>query len=110
MFRTLLAECTVERTDHILAGARRCAYRITPVVGLVQPAAEFRPNPHEVADLFEVPLSFLMDPAHHQRRAMDWQGQRHEWFAMPYADGGIERFIWGATAAMLRNLYSFLAA
>ena len=86
------------------------AYRITPVVGLVQPAAEFRPNPHEVADLFEVPLSFLMDPAHHQRRAMDWQGQRHEWFAMPYADGGIERFIWGATAAMLRNLYSFLAA
>ena len=71
------------------------AYRITPVVGLVQPAAEFRPNPHEVADLFEVPLSFLMDPAHHQRRAMDWQGQRHEWFAMPYADGGIERFIWG---------------
>jgi 8-oxo-dGTP pyrophosphatase MutT (NUDIX family) len=86
------------------------AYRITPVVGLVQPGAEFRTNPHEVADLFEVPLAFLMDPAHHQRRAMDWQDQRHEWFAMPYDDGGIERFIWGATAAMLRNLYRFLAS
>jgi 8-oxo-dGTP pyrophosphatase MutT (NUDIX family) len=86
------------------------AYRITPVVGLVQPDAGFSPNPHEVADLFEVPLAFLMNPAHHQRRAMDWQGQRHEWLAMPYDDGGTERFIWGATAAMLRNLYRYLAA
>lgn len=86
------------------------AYRITPIVGLVQPSAEFRPNPHEVADLFEVPLAFLMNPAHHQRRAMDWQGQRHEWLAMPYDDAGTERFIWGATAAMLRNLYRYLAA
>jgi 8-oxo-dGTP pyrophosphatase MutT (NUDIX family) len=86
------------------------AYRITPIVGLVQTAAEFRPNPQEVADLFEVPLAFLMNPAHHQRRAMDWQGQRHEWFAMPYDDDGTERFIWGATAAMLRNLYRFLSA
>ena len=86
------------------------AYRITPVVGLVQAAAEFSPNPHEVADLFEVPLAFLMDPAHHQRRAADWQGVRHEWFAMPYDDDGTERFIWGATAAMLRNLYRYLVA
>lgn len=86
------------------------AYRITPVVALVHPAAEFSPNPHEVADLFEVPLAFLMNPAHHQRHAADWQGHRHEWFAMPYDDAGTERFIWGATAAMLRNLYRYLAA
>ncbi|MDD2728876.1 CoA pyrophosphatase [Malikia sp.] len=86
------------------------AYRITPVVGLVHPAAAFRLNPHEVADLFEVPLTFLMDPAHHQRHVAHWQGQRHEWFAMPYDDAGTERFIWGATAALLRNLYRFLSA
>lgn len=86
------------------------AYRITPVIGLVDPAAEFSPNPDEVADLFEVPLDFLMDPAHHQRHAMDWQGHRREWLAMPYDDSGTERFIWGITAAMLRNLYRFLSA
>ena len=86
------------------------AYRVTPVVGLVQPQAEFSPNPHEVADLFEVPLAFLMNPAHHQRHEIDWQGQRHAWLAMPYDDAGTERFIWGATAAMLRNLYRFLLA
>ena len=86
------------------------AFRITPVVALVRPDYEPRPNPHEVADLFEVPLAFLMDPAHHRRQALDWEGRRHEWFAMPYLQDGAERYIWGATAGMLRNLYHFLAA
>ncbi|MYZ50988.1 CoA pyrophosphatase [Malikia spinosa] len=86
------------------------AFRITPVVALVRPDYEPRPNPHEVADLFEVPLAFLMDPAHHRRQGLDWEGRRHEWFAMPYLQDGAERYIWGATAGMLRNLYHFLAA
>ncbi|WP_170073066.1 CoA pyrophosphatase [Malikia granosa] len=86
------------------------AYRITPVVGLVRPDAVFRPNPQEVAELFEVPLAFLMDPANHRRHALDWEGRPLNWLAMPYADGKDERFIWGATAALLRNLYRFLAA
>lgn len=86
------------------------AYRITPVVGLVRPGAELKPNPHEVAELFEVPLAFLMDPANHRRHALEWEGRPLEWLAMPYADGKDERFIWGATAALLRNLYRFLAA
>lgn len=86
------------------------AYLVTPVVALIEPACRLEPNPHEVADLFEVPLAFLLDPAHHRRHAFEWQGVRREWFSMPYVDGPHERFIWGATAGMLRNFYRFLQA
>jgi adenosylcobinamide-phosphate synthase len=61
-----------------------------------------------VADAFEVPLAFLMDPAHHRRHALEFAGARREWFSMPYTDARKERFIWGATAGMLRNFYRFL--
>ena len=83
---------------------------VTPVVALVQPDYRLTLNPHEVADAFEVPLEYLMNPAHHRRHAIVFNGARREWFSMPYEDAGIERFIWGATAAMLRNLYRFLAS
>lgn len=83
---------------------------ITPVIGFVDPAARLALNAHEVADAFEVPLQFLMTPAYHRRHAIEVDGVRREWFSMPYMDGGTERFIWGATAAMLRNFYRFLAA
>lgn len=83
---------------------------ITPVVALVSPDYQLAVNPHEVADAFEVPLAFLMDPAHHRRHRIEFSGTSREWFSMPYADGASERFIWGATAAMLRNLYRFLSA
>lgn len=86
------------------------SYVVTPVVALVQPASRWDPNPAEVADVFEVPLRFLLDPSHHRRQAFEWQGQRREWFAMPYDDGGKTRFIWGATAGMLRNFYRFMSA
>ncbi|MCU0957411.1 MAG: CoA pyrophosphatase [Hydrogenophaga sp.] len=86
------------------------AFIVTPVVGLVSPDIQLRPNPHEVADVFEVPLSFLMDPAHHRRHRLLFQGHEREWYSMPFADGPRERFIWGATAGMLRNLYRFLTA
>lgn len=90
------------------------AFIITPVVALVQPGFVITPNTDEVADVFEVPLDFLMDPANHQRHAFEWDGVRREWFSMPYheqqAQQSTERFIWGATAGMLRNFYRFLVA
>jgi 8-oxo-dGTP pyrophosphatase MutT (NUDIX family) len=81
-------------------------YQVTPVVALVKPIPQYRPDPFEVADVFEVPLRFLMDPANHEIRV--WQGPEgsRRFYAMPYAD----RFIWGATAGMLRNLYHLLKA
>ncbi len=90
------------------------AFLVTPVVALISPGFELRPNAFEVADTFEVPLSFLMDPANHHRHAFEWEGVRREWYSMPYHDSGAaaprERFIWGATAGMLRNFYRFLSA
>ena len=86
------------------------AFMVTPVVALVQPVAPLHPNPYEVADVFEVPLRFLLDPAHHQRHRLHWQGLEREWFSMPYLDAGRERYIWGATAGMLRNFYRFMVA
>ncbi len=86
------------------------AFIVTPVVALVQPGFTLTPNAGEVADVFEVPLSFLLDPAHHRRHALVAEGVRREWFSMPYRDGDVERFIWGATAGMLRNFYRFMAA
>ncbi len=86
------------------------SFIITPVVALVHPGFDLRPNPYEVADAFEVPLAFLMDPANHRHHAFEWEGVRREWLSMPYQDGAHERFIWGATAGMLRNLYRFLIA
>ena len=83
---------------------------VTPVIALVQPDYRLALNAFEVADAFEVPLDFLMDPANHRRHAVEFSGTRREWFSMPYVDGGKERFIWGATAGMLRNFYRFLAA
>jgi 8-oxo-dGTP pyrophosphatase MutT (NUDIX family) len=83
---------------------------VTPVVALVMPGFELRPNPHEVADVFEVPLAFLMDPRNHHRHEAMWRGELRQWYAMPYHDGDVERFIWGATAGMLRNLYRMLVA
>lgn len=83
---------------------------ITPVIALVPPDYRLTLNAYEVADAFEVPLDFLMNPAHHRRHAIEFSGVRREWFSMPYVHAGKERFIWGATAAMLRNFYRFLSA
>ena len=85
------------------------SFIVTPVVGLVEPGFELVPNPDEVDDVFEVPLSFLMNPLHHRRHAFDFEGVVREWYSMPYQDGNQERFIWGATAGMLRNFYRLLS-
>lgn len=86
------------------------AFIITPVVALVRPGFRLSPNEGEVADVFEVPLDFLMNPAHHRRHSLMAEGLQREWFSMPYQDADMERFIWGATAGMLRNFYRFLTA
>lgn len=86
------------------------AFVITPVVALVRPGFSLVPHAEEVADVFEVPLAFLMNPAHHRRHTLMAEGLQRDWFSMPYRDPVAERFIWGATAGMLRNLYRFLAA
>ena len=88
------------------------AFVVTPVVALVQPGFALSANEHEVADVFEVPLSFLMNPANHRRHQFEAAGVRREWFSMPYVHPvtGKEHFIWGATAGMLRNFYRFLSA
>lgn len=81
-------------------------YRVTPVVGLIHPPFNSHPDPGEVAEIFEVPLTFLMNGMHHERRMMLLPAgmQQRLVYAMHY-----ERFfIWGATAGMLRNLYHFL--
>ena len=76
-------------------------YRVMPVVGLVRPGFIIKPDPNEVADVFEVPFDFLMDAANHTRHAVMWQGQERYCHAMPYGP----RFIWGATAGMLHNFH-----
>jgi 8-oxo-dGTP pyrophosphatase MutT (NUDIX family) len=87
---------------------------VTPVVALVQPPFELTLDRFEVAEAFEVPLPFLMNPAHHRRHVFGFEGGQRQFLSMPWhglgADGvAREYFIWGATAAMLRNLYRFLA-
>lgn len=95
------------------------AFIITPVVALVRPGFVLRPSPGEVADIFEVPLRYLMNPAHHRRHEVEFDGVLRQWLSMPYTDPVAEpdsqeepreRYIWGATAGMLRNLYRFLDA
>ena len=89
------------------------AFHITPVVALVQPGFSLQANPDEVADVFEIPLSFLMNPAHHARHQISWNGATREWFSMHWqgqANAAEDRFVWGATAGILRNLYRFLSA
>ena len=87
------------------------SFIVTPVVALVRPDFELTINPHEVAEAFEVPFGFLMNPANHRRHSLvDDDQMSREWLSMPYQDGPHERYVWGATAGMLRNLYRFLSA
>jgi len=86
------------------------AFHVTPVVALISPDMALQLNAQEVADAFEVPLAFLMNPAHHRWHRYEFEGVTREWLSMPYQDGEQLRFVWGATAGMLRNFYRFLRA
>lgn len=82
----------------------RTGFSVVPVVGLVTPPFDIEPDPGEVAEVFEVPLNFLMDPDNHERHSREFQGKPREYYAMPYNG----HFIWGATAGMVINLYDIL--
>ena len=82
----------------------RTGFRVTPVIGLVTPPLELAPDPHEVAEVFEVPLAFLLEPRNRQRRTRKFQGQTVGYYVFEYQG----RVIWGATAGMLVNLYRML--
>jgi 8-oxo-dGTP pyrophosphatase MutT (NUDIX family) len=79
-------------------------FRIMPLVGIVGRSFTLEINRNEVEDVFETPLSFLMDSANHQRQSREWQGRLRHFYAMPYQ----ERYIWGATAGIIRNLFERL--
>jgi 8-oxo-dGTP pyrophosphatase MutT (NUDIX family) len=79
-------------------------FRIAPIVAFVTPGFEQKMDPREVADIFEVPCAFLMNPENHEVRETEWRGRMRSYYAMPYQG----RFIWGATAGMIRALYERL--
>jgi 8-oxo-dGTP pyrophosphatase MutT (NUDIX family) len=81
-------------------------FRISPVVGWIEPPFELKLDPFEVAEAFEVPLAFFLDPANHERRAYHFDGRHRDYLAIPYRG----RYIWGATAGMLYSLYWALRA
>ncbi len=84
-------------------------YRVTPVVALIERPFTLQLDTFEVSEAFEVPLAFLMDPANHERRLYRFADIARTFYAMPY-HAARRYFIWGATAAMLRNFYHFLRA
>ena len=117
-------DCTPERTalreaeeevgigaDRIQVLGRLPEYRtstgfaVVPVVGWAEPPLSYRPDPHEVADVFEVPLEFLLDTRNHRYESAFYKGRMRHYWAMPYG----ERFIWGATAGMLVTFQRLLA-
>ncbi len=79
-------------------------FRIAPLVALVNPSFAPAVNPLEVEEVFETPFSFLMDPANHRLDEREWQGRMRKFYVMPHEG----RYIWGATAGILRNLYERL--
>ena len=102
-----LAESFIEVLGRLDPYVTVTGYEITPVVGAVTPPFTLKPDPVEVADIFEVPLAFLLDPANHQRHSrVISEGVARAYYAIPYGD----RYIWGATAGMLINLYEVLMA
>lgn len=94
---------TVGRLPQYLSGT---GFRIIPVLSVVERGFVITPNPDEVDAVFEVPLSFLMNPDNHQRDSRIWQGIVRHFYVMPYG----ERHIWGITAGIIRTLYERLYA
>jgi len=92
----------IGRLDTYITGT---GFEITPVVGLARVPFPARLDPFEVAELFEVPLSFIIDPAHHERHTREVRGRTRSYYVLPYEN----RYIWGATAAMLVNLAEVLS-
>jgi 8-oxo-dGTP pyrophosphatase MutT (NUDIX family) len=96
-----LASALIEPLGYLDLYLTFSGFRILPTVARVRPDFMLNLNPGEVTEVFEVPLSFLMTPANHQRRSREWKGIEREYYAIPFGD----RYIWGITAGIVRNLY-----
>jgi 8-oxo-dGTP pyrophosphatase MutT (NUDIX family) len=96
-----LAQTLIEPLGYLDLYLTFSGFRILPTVARVKPDFRLTLNPREVTETFEVPLAFLMTPANHQRRSRDWKGIAREYYAIPFGD----RYIWGITAGIVRNLY-----
>jgi 8-oxo-dGTP pyrophosphatase MutT (NUDIX family) len=101
-----IAASSIEVIGRLADYHTRTGFRVTPVVGLVGVPFALRVDAREVDEVFEVPLSFLLDPANHQQHGREFQGRQVQYYAIPYRD----YYIWGATAGMLVNFYRHLAA
>lgn len=89
--------------DPYLSGS---GYRITPVVAEIHPPFDLVINRHEVADVFETPLEFLLEPRNHRRQSREWQGVMRHYYEMPWKN----HYIWGVTAGILRHFYERLVS
>jgi len=98
---TGLAPTLIEPIGYLDLYLTFSGFRILPTVARVKPYFTLVPNPKEVTEVFEVPLKFLMTPANHERKTRDWNGFARDYYAIPYQN----RYIWGITAGILRNLY-----
>lgn len=101
-----LEEAGVELLGRLPEYLTSTGFTVTPVVGWARPPIAYRPDPHEVAEVFEVPLAFLLDPANHRHESAFFRGRIRKYWAMPYG----ERFIWGATAGMLVTFQRIVAS
>lgn len=99
-----LASDRVELIGRLDTYIVRTGFEVTPAVGFVMPPFEIDPDPFEVAEVFEVPLSFVLDRGNHQRESREFKGAQREFYVLQYE----HRYIWGATAAMLVNLVDIL--
>jgi 8-oxo-dGTP pyrophosphatase MutT (NUDIX family) len=96
-----LSRCYVDPIGYLDLYGTGFGFRILPTVARVRPGFSLKINHSEVVDAFEVPLAFLMNPANHHVHSKEFRGMERSYYAMPFA----ERYIWGATAGMLRVLY-----
>jgi 8-oxo-dGTP pyrophosphatase MutT (NUDIX family) len=96
-----LAPALIEPIGYLDLYLTFSGFRIVPTVARVRPDFMLTLNPREVTETFEVPLDFLMTPENHQRRSREWKGIQREYYAVPFG----ERYIWGITAGIVRNLY-----
>ena len=101
-----LSEAQVDIVGYLPEYRTATGFRVTPVVALVTPPFDLQLDSFEVAEVFEVPLAFLLDPANHQRHSLHYRGKLRHYYAMPYG----RYFIWGATAGIIMSLYRALAA
>jgi 8-oxo-dGTP pyrophosphatase MutT (NUDIX family) len=99
-----LARARVEVVGRLDDYETGTGYVVTPIVGLVRPPFDLAPDPFEVEEVFEVPLAFILDQTNHELRSGVFRGKTRRYYAIPYEG----RFIWGATAGMLVNLFEVL--